>query len=219
VCGGTCVDILSDARHCGGSCTVCASSKPKCAAGVCVQCTSAADCTAYGADAACSASNTCQCHPPKPSNLLQNPSFEGGTTGWTPSPGGIYTSDDDADGCFASGSIHTKAISVSDWGRVEQCVPVSASKKYYFGYDYKQEQASSVYCRVDYYAGTSCSGSALGNYNLHPGISTPALTWTYVAGETTSPAGVGSAKVMCSALGTAWGAFDQIFLDPSYVGY
>lgn len=219
VCGGACVDILSSDSHCGGACTACQGSTPKCAAGACVQCLTGTDCPSYGAGAACSVNHVCQCRPPRSTNVVKNPGLDSGFDHWTASAGALLISNDDADGCPQSASMKTKAISVSDWGSISQCVVVSASTSYYFGYKYKQEQASSIYGRVDFYAGTTCSGSALSFSTLHPGISAGTTTWLSASGTVSSPAGAGSALVRCSALGSAWGAVDQVMLDASSVSY
>jgi hypothetical protein len=210
---------MTSASHCGGGCKTCQGATPQCVGGNCVQCASATDCTSYGNGAECSANNTCLCNPPTNTNLVLNSSFETSMDSWTTTAGMTFKTED-ADACPYSGSVRTQAVSGSmDWGAMNQCVKVTGGAHYYFGYHYKQETSSGVMCRIDWYAGVTCSGSSLSSYSLQGSTSAAAPNWAITSGEPIAPATAGSGRIVCMAMGTAWGAFDQIYLDPSSATY
>jgi|GEM_PF-1711777 len=225
VCGGSCVDILSDPAHCGGACTVCPSSTPKCYSGSCVQCNTGSDCVnlGYGSGAVCTSSRSCQCHPPSSGNLLQNPGFDGSTSGWTlrncpsgacPSPVVEYSTYD-YESCPGSGSIRLNYYGF-EFGAASQCVRAQASQSYHFGYSYRQMSSdeNALVCYIEFYAGETCSGSALNTTELRSG-SVPFATWSTAILTFFTPATTGSIQISCQIASLYDGWIDQVYLNGS----
>jgi hypothetical protein len=212
LCGGSCVDILSTASHCGGTCTACIGPKPQCNSGTCVQCVFASDCSSFGTGAVCTADHTCLCLPPSAENILRNPGFDQSLTGWTATPGATFDSVD-AGNCSASGSARTEPTADLRIGTISQCAVAQPSTKYYFGFDYMQGQADNIDCTVSFYVGSTCSGGALTDTLTLSGGSAPVTSWLLNWSVITSPSLAGSAMVFCQSHGAQPGWFDQMFLS------
>jgi hypothetical protein len=198
LCGGSsCVDVNSSDIHCGPSCTPCSGAAPRCVSGSCVACSSASDCPALGS--VCNANHTCDCRPPSANNLLASPGFASvpDLSSWAPSAGASWNADD-ADSCVASGSVKMTFIAspVVDFGHITRCITnVSSNKTYYFGLRYKQSGA--LYCQLNFYADTACSGSPLAGSAYLQNFGNTSI-WISASTSTTSPSGVGSAGVPLS---------------------
>jgi hypothetical protein len=221
VCGGTCVNVLSDPTHCGTACAACpASSAPKCYNGNCVACTTASDCVVlgYGPGSACD-TNSCLCRPKSASNILQNPGLDGSLSGWTIAFPALATYDGakDADTCSASGSVRV-TYAGADAGMISQCVAAKPSTRYYFGYKYEQDEPDAVVCFVWFYPGGTCSGDVLDGYT-YQGRSTPVESWAISSNTFNTPPGTGSIRVFCQINAAAVGWFDQFYLNESVAGY
>ncbi len=217
LCGGSCVDILSTASHCGGACQVCSGNTSYCHSSSCVQCLTGADCGGYAAGATCGPNYSCQCRALTAGNLIQNGGFDTslGLTGWTYGSDGLTTlSSDDADGCPTSGSVEL-TVQYPNVGGLSQCITVTANTTYNFGYSYVQQVAGALGCNLFWYAGTNCPDYWFSLDSLSSGVNT-GTGWYSASTSVTSPAGAASMSVSCSPsspnnAGPGW--LDQIYLN------
>ncbi|HMA93625.1 MAG TPA: hypothetical protein VKP30_13125, partial [Polyangiaceae bacterium] len=209
VCGGSCVDILSDAAHCGGSCLQCPGSTPRCSAGACVQCVVGADCPSlgYGEGSICTSNHTCRCREPSAGNLLKNPGFDTSLANWTTSPcEGCasqphgFSSNHDADGCSASGAVMLTYYTLAS-SYVAQCVPFQPNTNYNFGFAFMQQDATSINairCVLNQYSGSTCSGSTISsNVSLSSGNPPSSGNWSGAKVYFRSEATAGSVEIKC----------------------
>lgn len=218
LCGGSCVDILSTASHCGGACQSCSgTTTPYCHSGSCVQCLTGADCAAYADRATCGPNYSCQCAVPTAGNLIQNGGFDTalGLTGWNASGNLTTFTSNDSDGCPTSGSVEF-TVQDPNVGGLDQCVPVAANTTYNFGYSYVQQVANAIDCNLFFYVGTTtCSGQWSSVVFLTSDSST-GTGWYSASTSTTSPAGTGSVGVSCHLVGANYGPagwLDQVYLS------
>lgn len=225
VCSGSCVDIMSDPAHCGGSCQVCPSTTPRCSGGTCVQCTVGSDCSTlgYGSGSVCASNHTCQCHPASSANILQNAGFNGSLSGWTPSPcvgcstPTVSYETYDLEGCPGSGSLHITYYGFA-FGSATQCVPVKSTHSYRFGFAYRQTSPNpnAVSCSVEQYVGSTCSGDPLPDFASLAGERVPSLNaWDGVNTQFMTADTAGSVMVSCG-IGQTYDVWvDQIYLNES----
>lgn len=225
LCGGSCVDVLSTAAHCGDSCTACQGTTPKCLSGACVQCTTGNDCST---GQVCSSNHICQCRAPSPTNVVLNPGFDasvgGGLGNWTPSTTYAATfSTDDVDGCSGSGSAQVAFVVAAnhmdkDFGQISQCVTLASGSSYYLGYRYKQVGDTAL-CELWYYTGAGCMGSPISTIQVPSNISGDVTTWGTQSTQISTPTGTGSGLLICRMLTSGSGSFDQIYINSNVNGY
>jgi hypothetical protein len=102
-----------------------------------------------------------------------------------------------------------------DFGNFHQCVPISDTTTYFFGFRYKQDANTSLVCTVDTYLTTDCSGGAgAGSITVQGAqIATP-LPWTASQPTSIMPlTGSRTAYVRCQINNSGIGYFDQIYLN------
>ena len=225
LCGGSCVDVLTTAAHCGNSCTACQGATPKCLSGACVQCANGNDCST---GQICNSNHTCQCRAPSPTNVVLNPGFDaalsGGLGNWTPtSTYAVMFGTDDVDGCSGSGSAQVSFAVASnhmdkDFGKISQCVPLASGSTYYMGYKYKQVGDTAI-CELWYYTGSGCVGSPIDTLQLPSNLSGDVTTWTSQSTQISTPLGTGSGVIICHMVTSGSGAFDQIYINSAANGY
>jgi len=169
--------------------------------------------TSCGSNKYCDGQGACKCRTQSPTNLLNNPGFNGGSNGWILTGGATY-SDVDVDSCSGSGSILLEAL-----GAVfKQCVPVSPSTTYYFAMRFKASSGptsvGTAVCYVEFLPqGSACevAGSS-GGINLSPSYNND--TWLQASGAGTSSSDTGLALVACSSP-AGNGYYDQLYLSAS----
>ena len=165
------------------------------------QCTTVADC---GAGYQACVSNQCVCRQPSSNNLLKNANFNGSSTGWTLKSGAAYTPAD-ADNCPGSGSILINGL----FDVVEQCVPVTAGTRYYFGVRYD----GPVSCYATFYSGAQCEFASDDLTSMSLLDTLGSASWGSLSTFEFAPTGARSAFVACSGA-VGFGHRDQLYLNP-----
>jgi hypothetical protein len=226
VCGGACVDIMSDAAHCGGACQKCSNINPRCYSGACVQCTVGSDCNVlgYGPGSICTSNHTCQCRQPSTANKIRNPGFDSSLQYWTPSPCTgcasqpvAFDSNYDVDGCAESGAALLTYFSLAS-GSISQCVAVQPNTYYNLGFVFRQEGSSTnaIICTVEDYVGSTCSGNTVSTIpSLGSGDAPAAGTWSSASTSFTTASSVGSVLINCGHFNYSKAWMDHIYLNPS----
>jgi len=160
----------------------------------------------------------CGCQPKSPSNLLNNPGFDGSLSSWTllnPDPSNPATaySTTDAASCTGSGSAHVAGLV----GELHQCQNTVNSGPVYFGFLFKPDGAGGSfggwgYCGITFYSTFNCMTES-----TTPGIAvegTPPSgggAWGAGVGSATATSDVLSVSISCSAPGGS-GWYDDIYL-------
>jgi len=208
-CSGSCVDALSSAEHCGGSCQSCGGIRPLCSAGACVQCVIDADCASTTRKTCDFSLHACVCRKPSPNNLLVNPGFDANLVGW----GGILPTgepnwvSDDADGCPESGSAHGANTHENTDNAPYQCVSVTPGVTYYFGAKFKAA-TNNQFLGLQFSSDSSCQSYVPGGPFVQ--INTTPTNWSPLDTSTVPPAMVHSVEILSSIYD---GEMDQIYLN------
>jgi len=183
------------------------------ATGGCVACLINSDCK--GTNSVCSSNHTCQCHPKSAANLLTGGNFDSSLLpGWTVTGDVEFGTDDDADGCNPSSGYIIFGTGQSP--SISQCVNVTGGATYYLGISYKEPQANSVFCELNFYTQTGCPSGALaqgGGGNPILGV-TALNTWTRVSTQYVAPPSAVSAEYIC-LFWTGSTQLDQAYLNTS----
>jgi hypothetical protein len=161
--------------------TKCPSGKQYCASGSCVGCLQDAHCS--GSTPSCDlVTKSCTCRVPSPSNLLQNPGFEGSFDGWNSQS--VLTLATDSEDCSMSNSVSVK---VTGGSTSFQCISLSPGN-YYIGGRFKGGSAVAV--GLEFYSG-NCSSNLHASAYVHP--SPPTSFWGVDSQLVTAPEGTESA--------------------------
>jgi len=141
-----------------------------------------------------------------PSNLLTNPGFESGATGWSLPTGASITT--------TSGEIHTGSraleMAAGAWAGAHQAQPASAGARYRVaGWLKTQGATEGARLRVDF---EDSAGGTLATTSLP--LVTGTTAYQPFSASVTAPAGTARARVWCvrpaSTVGLAW--FDDLAL-------
>jgi hypothetical protein len=167
----------------------------------------------------------CGCVTPDTRNLLANPGFTNGFSGWNLDSGSgtfswtpgssqdVYGNNADATSCSSSGSAYltTPWDDSADEQRIWQCVNITPNTTYNFG-AHILGQGSYAYCDLDLYTGGGCSGAQLSQFSglwLNVWWSPDQRT------QITAPSNTVSARVSCHIQGGGAAYFDTLYLTPA----
>jgi hypothetical protein len=126
-------------------------------------------------------------------NLLSNPSFHSGLTGWSNvySLGTAAWSPSDADGAVTSGSaLFTRSLPQNGGLGIGQCVSVVAGTSYVFAtsaWILAGSPASQAAINAFFYAGSGCTGASLGSVSSGATGTTVQGRWVQLAGLAVAP--------------------------------
>jgi hypothetical protein len=166
---------------------------------------------------------TC-CPQPNALNVLKNPGFNSGTSGWSSSAGGTvsFVSNDDATSCQTSGSMKVQAAADTD---IWACGTVVPGATYSWGLQWKPDQTTNymLTCLIYLYNGSGCPNPALGgagaflNEVLTDQPPIGASGWSSpgnfdVAGSSFDTTGFTQAILRCSVQGTV--QIDMAYIKP-----
>ncbi|MBK6743853.1 MAG: hypothetical protein IPG66_13120 [Hydrogenophilales bacterium] len=160
-------------------------------------------------------------------NLLTNPGFNSGTTGWALSdPGSATLSFDaaDANGSPGSGSarIDNNSVGASNGTGIAQCAgSVTAGNNYTYGgkvlFPTGQNRTGSVQVGLRWWDGAGCTGSAISQPRLS--LNAANAAWVSLdSGVQVAPVGSVSVQFVAfpskvEAGGTLVGQFDDLYID------
>lgn len=180
--------------------TKCAQGTQYCSSGACVQCLSDVHCS--GATPSCNTgTHQCACRMKSSGNILNNPGFDGSTTGWT-----NVTTSTDADGCAQSNSAYLMGSGDSANTLVCVTLPGNAST-YYFGGKFKDGGALSEFS-LSFWNDSQCSGTKVGsNTSLKPNATS---AWTSASLSLTVPQGAVALRIQGVTLNMY---MDQVYFN------
>jgi hypothetical protein len=236
-CLNGCFDLSSNSNNCG-MCGHACGAGTSCSAGQCRRpdgavCTTNADCiSAICGGRCCPPFTACRCPQPTATNLVQNPGFDTGITGWSKDPGGTSVLSwqsgtivdnngvpSDADSCPFSGAA--VLTSTTTFERVGQCVQISPATLYNPGIRAHTADPSVVVltCGVDLFANAGCTGTITFSawattYSDNPWSpdlgSVSALTETPFDSATNR-----SARIWCTVGGNGTILLDEAYIAPA----
>ena len=145
----------------------------------------------------------CTCTQPSPANLLKDPSFDRGISGWTVNAGALVRSPSDAERCAYSGSLSITIPAGGAERSVERCIGnIPLRGDFNFGAKVLIDggnMASVPACQIIFFSGFNCDADQIATNETDS--TRPTTGWQDLTASLAMVSGANSATFRCALLG------------------